>query len=85
MRANGQLGADLSALLGGVRVVDACLAGPMPAYGRQMGRAAITGHHAVGSACGRSATEGPARWPSEPKSEPDDVILRSSFFKFVKQ
>jgi len=29
----------------------------MPAYGCQMGRAAITGHHAVGSACGRSATE----------------------------
>ena len=57
MRANGQLGGDLSALLGGVLVVDAWRAGPMPAYGRQMGRAAITGHHTAGSACGRSATE----------------------------
>ena len=44
MRANGQLGGDLSALLGGVLAVDAWRAGPMPTYGRQMGHAAITGH-----------------------------------------
>ena len=57
VRANGQLGGDLSALLGGVLAVDAWRAGPMPTYGRQMGHAAITGHHAAGSACGRSTTE----------------------------
>ena len=57
MRAKGRLSGDLSALLGGVLAVDAWRAGPMPAYDHQMGRAAITGHHAAGSAYGRSATE----------------------------
>ena len=57
VRAKGRLSGDLSALLGGVLAVDAWRAGPMPAYGRQMGRAAIIGHHTADSACGRSATE----------------------------
>ena len=57
VRVKGRLSGDLSALLGGVLAVDAWRAGPMPAYGRQMGRAAITGHHTAGSACGRSAIE----------------------------
>jgi len=57
VRAKGRLSGDLSALLGGVLAVDAWRAGPMPAYGRQMGRAAITGHHAAGSGCGWSATK----------------------------
>jgi len=78
VRANGQLGADLSALLGGVRVVDACLAGPMPAYGRQMGRAAITGHHAAGNAYGRLATEA-IRFSHQRSNRPtDDAITRRS-------
>ena len=51
VRAKGRLSGDLSALLGGVLAVDAWRAGPMPAYGRQMGRAAMAGHHAAGSAC----------------------------------
>ena len=57
VRVKGRLSGDLSALLGGVLAIDAWRAGPMPTYGRQMGRAAITRHHAVGSTCGRSATE----------------------------
>ena len=57
VRVKGRLSGDLSALLGGVLAVDAWRAGPMSAYGRQMGRAAITGHHTADNACGRSATE----------------------------
>ena len=57
VRAKGRLSGDLSTLLEGMLAVDAWRAGPMPAYGRQMGRAAITGHHTADSACGRSAIE----------------------------
>ena len=78
VRANGQLGGDLSALLGGVLVVDAWRAGPMPAYGRQMGRAAITGHHAAGNAYGRLATEA-IRFSHQRYDRPtDDAISKQS-------
>ena len=57
VRVKGRLSGDLSTLLEGMLAVDAWRAGPMSAYGRQMGRAAITGHHAAGSGCGWSATK----------------------------
>jgi len=41
-----------------------------------MVRAAITGHHAAGSACERSATERAIQFVSRATAEPDDEFSR---------
>ena len=68
----------------GAGELKACSGPALPGGSGQRWRAAVSSSTRRPVPVRRSATAGRVRWPSEPVSEPDDVILRSSFFKFVK-